>query len=153
MIFLHLGHCLLALYHCKLLNPFEHPFLPLEDGDKNTHLRGLGERWNEKIICEVLGTEPGTLGMLQRYLYFPAPSPTFRFSPGSSLLSSLYLFMTKTPQTWATSLPEMTLQSSHQQRLANNIFLKGISITLDKAIKTFLPTQGVSPQGPASQST
>lgn len=148
MIFLPLGCCLLALYHCKLLKPFEHHFFLWKVGIKTPTSGGWDKDGMKKVICEV----PGTLGMFQRYLYFPAPAPTLRFSPGSSLISSLYLFMTKTPQTWATSLPEMTLQSSHQQRLANNIFLKGISITLDKAIKTFLPMQGLSPQGPASGS-
>lgn len=105
----------------------------------------------KKIICEVLGTEPE---IFQRYFYFPAPCPPphlgFLLGPPSFLL---FTYSRQTPQTWAASLPEMTLQSSHQQCLANNIFVKGISITLDKAMKTFLPMQGVSPQGPASLST
>lgn len=73
----------------------------------------------------------------------------FQFPPG---LPSLPLSLTvsdKDSCVWAPSLLEMTLPISPLQHLVNNTFLIGISIVLEKAIKTFLQKQGVNPWGPS----
>lgn len=72
----------------------------------------------------------------------------FQFPPGSPPLPLSLIASDKDSHAWAPSLLDRTLPSSPLQCLVNNRFLKGISIILDKAIKTFLQKQGVNPRGP-----
>lgn len=102
----------------------------------------------------MLGFEPGTRGMFQRYFYFAASSPTFQFSPGSfPLLLSLIVNDKNSPN--MGSLPPCDDSEKFTSAVSSrqHIFLNGIGIILEKAIKTFLQKQGANPQGPASMST